>query len=230
MVLLLLASAVCIWPRSCPNRRGRQNLRWLGPPDWFPRFSALVAGLAAALWSESAVVLLIVTGPAWVLLPRIAASRNRVRTESIDLAHARALPDVLILMAALVRSGSTIPMALSAAGQTAPGELGRTFANAAREASLGESLNQIGRELGEALGQKRVGMILARAADSGTAIADQFEGLAKEARRDYVTVAHTRAKQAGVRIVLPLGLCLLPAFVALGVVPMVAALLTDVTR
>ena len=47
--------------------------------------------------------------------------------------------------------------------------------------------------------------------------------LARRARAD----AEDRARAVGVKAALPLGLCLLPAFVLVGIVPLVAALLTS---
>jgi hypothetical protein len=41
--------------------------------------------------------------------------------------------------------------------------------------------------------------------------------------------AHDRARRVGVVAALPLGLCLLPAFMLLGIVPTVASLLSELT-
>ena len=53
------------------------------------------------------------------------------------------------------------------------------------------------------------------------AVARLAEALAEDARGDV----EDRARAVGVKAALPLGLCLLPAFVLLGIVPVVAGML-----
>jgi hypothetical protein len=52
--------------------------------------------------------------------------------------------------------------------------------------------------------------------------------LADDLRADRSVAAEAAARRAGVLIVLPLGLCFLPAFLLAGLVPVVVALLGDV--
>lgn len=63
-----------------------------------------------------------------------------------------------------------------------------------------------------------------RSAHSGAALADGVAELAVQSRVDAGQAATAAAERAGVLIAGPLGLCFLPAFVVLGIVPAVAGL------
>ncbi|MGV1087188.1 MAG: type II secretion system F family protein [Mycobacterium sp.] len=67
-----------------------------------------------------------------------------------------------------------------------------------------------------------------RSASSGSALAHGVRELADQLRQDAVHAAAAAAERAGVFIAGPLGLCFLPAFVCLGIVPVVAGLAADV--
>lgn len=67
-----------------------------------------------------------------------------------------------------------------------------------------------------------------RSAVSGAALAQGVTELAEQAREDAAQAAAASAERAGVLIAGPLGLCFLPAFVCLGIVPLVVGLARDV--
>lgn len=67
-----------------------------------------------------------------------------------------------------------------------------------------------------------------RSARSGSALADGVAELAVSVRNEVDHNASAAAERAAVVIAGPLGACFLPAFVCLGVVPVVAGLATDV--
>jgi pilus assembly protein TadC len=66
-----------------------------------------------------------------------------------------------------------------------------------------------------------------RSSSSGVALADAVSGLATQCRQDATHAAAATAERAGVLIAGPLGLCFLPAFVCLGIVPVIAGLAGD---
>ena len=67
-----------------------------------------------------------------------------------------------------------------------------------------------------------------RSSSSGGALAGALLRLADDLRADRSVAAEAAARRSGVLIVLPLGLCFLPAFVLAGLVPVVVAVLGDV--
>ncbi|MCV7123500.1 type II secretion system F family protein, partial [Mycobacterium lacus] len=69
-----------------------------------------------------------------------------------------------------------------------------------------------------------------RSASSGAALAEGVVDLAAQARHDAAHAAAAAAERAGVLIAGPLGLCFLPAFVCLGLVPVVAGLAGEVLQ
>lgn len=69
-----------------------------------------------------------------------------------------------------------------------------------------------------------------RSAASGVALAQAVSELADQSRLDAADAARASAERASVLIAGPLGVCHLPAFVCLGVVPVVVGLAGDVLR
>ncbi|EHI13202.1 type II secretion system protein [Mycolicibacterium thermoresistibile ATCC 19527] len=69
-----------------------------------------------------------------------------------------------------------------------------------------------------------------RSATSGAALADGVAELAATIRQQAEHSAAAAAERAGVLIAGPLGLCYLPAFFCLGIVPVVAGLTGDVLQ
>lgn len=58
----------------------------------------------------------------------------------------------------------------------------------------------------------------------GAALAPSLSRLARDQRRVARSAAAARARAAGIRALAPLGLCFLPAFILLGVVPAIAGI------
>jgi pilus assembly protein TadC len=69
-----------------------------------------------------------------------------------------------------------------------------------------------------------------RSAASGTALAQGVSELAEQSRLDAGDAAQAASERAAVLIAGPLGLCYLPAFLCLGIVPVVVGLAGDVLR
>ena len=67
-----------------------------------------------------------------------------------------------------------------------------------------------------------------RSAASGSALAQGVADLAEQSRQEATHAAAAAAERASVLIAGPLGLCFLPAFICLGIVPVVAGLADDV--
>lgn len=63
-----------------------------------------------------------------------------------------------------------------------------------------------------------------RSASSGVRLAGEFETVAGEIRATVHTAGQARAARAGVLVAAPLGLCFLPAFVCLGIIPTVVGI------
>ena len=68
--------------------------------------------------------------------------------------------------------------------------------------------------------------MLLRSATSGAPISEALSRLAEDERERQRGQVEARVRQIEVKAAAPLGLCLLPAFVLLGIVPLVAGSVT----
>jgi pilus assembly protein TadC len=78
--------------------------------------------------------------------------------------------------------------------------------------------------LASAPGAAPLAALLERADVSGLPAAGPVARLAADARAEWVRAATTRARRAAVVVTAPVGLCFLPAFIAVGVLPVVIGL------
>lgn len=138
--------------------------------------------------------------------------------------HARALdppaidPAVLLdLAAAALAAGASVPGALIALGEAVGGAEGRVLRRAGAALLLGGSWPDAWGRTQGSLGD------LARALEpawvDGVPATPLLQTVADRIRADRSREAQEAAARLGVRLVLPLGLCFLPAFVLLGLVP-----------
>jgi pilus assembly protein TadC len=82
--------------------------------------------------------------------------------------------------------------------------------------------------LGDVDGAVRVARAAQRSAHSGAALAGALVRIADDLRNDIALANEAAARRAGVLVVLPLGLCFLPAFVLTGLVPVIVAVIGGV--
>jgi Flp pilus assembly protein TadB len=162
-----------------------------------------------------------------VLAPGAAFLVRRLDDRARRARPGRALALSLDLAAAALRSGQPLPAALVLAAPAAGPPAAATLASVA-------GLLRLGAEPTEAWLGVRDNDVLApvaqaarRSAHSGARLARGFEQVAGEIRAQVQAEAQARAHRAGVLAMAPLGLCFLPAFVCLGVVPVVVGLARD---
>jgi pilus assembly protein TadC len=73
-----------------------------------------------------------------------------------------------------------------------------------------------------------LGRALVRAGESGAAVVPALRSLAADSRAAQRLASEAAVRRAGIWVLAPLGLCFLPAFVCLGVVPLVLGIAGDV--
>ena len=134
------------------------------------------------------------------------------------------------VMAACLRAGMAVSTAASATAPSAPAALARLLTRAADLLALGAEPATAWTSTGGPVGNQVEGLLrlVRRSASSGTAWAQGVAELADQPRHDAANEASAAAERAAVLIAGPLGLCYLPAFVCLGIVPVVAGLAGDV--
>jgi len=136
------------------------------------------------------------------------------------------LPSALDLLAACVSAGALLESALAAVASAFDGPVGAQLSDIARLAALGAPPEDAWSAALRDQWWAPVARAVIRAHHSGTALADVLNRVATDLRRDVRAQAETAAARASVKAVLPLGLCFLPAFLLIGVVPVVAGFTT----
>ncbi len=140
-----------------------------------------------------------------------------------------AVASTLDVLAVCLSAGMAVSTAAAATAPSAPPRLGQVLRRAADLLALGaDPANAWSTPPGAADPQIDALLRLARRSSvSGVALAGALSGLATQCRQDAVHTAAAKAERAGVLIAGPLGLCFLPAFGCLGVVPVIAGLAGD---
>ena len=191
----------------------------------WPAVSALAAVLAAfglALWCGRPV-------RARDRLPGHQAPEARHRPRLRRVARSAAGDSLAValavdLIAACLEAGVPLPPAMSAASAVAD-----TKAAAALESTATALRRGGGADSWDACETdprlEAVARICRRIGTTGAAVADDLRRAAGEMRRADQAERRRRAQRAAVWVVLPLGLCFLPAFLLLTVIPVVTALL-----
>ncbi|MGQ4600888.1 type II secretion system F family protein [Nocardia sp. R6R-6] len=196
---------------------------------------ALTTGMAAPL---------LLLAVAVTLLPARVAVSRRLRTlrqpfgghiETSRAAKRKADPlaaaSVFDLLAACLRAGLPMAGAARAVAAEAPEPLGGALRRAADLLALGADATtaweQVARDAAGRPGADEIDSLARmarRSARSGAALAVAVGELAEQRRATVEDAAAAKAERAGVLIGGPLGLCFLPAFVCLGIVPVVIGL------
>jgi Flp pilus assembly protein TadB len=156
-----------------------------------------------------------------VLAPIVVAMLRRLPDRAATGVRARGLPLTLDLVAAALRAGQPVGAALALASPAAGPALGRQLRAVSGLLRLGADPIEAWRLVAD---DPVLGVLAAvgqRSADSGIRLADAIERLARELRQQLRASAEARAQRVGVLAVAPLGLCFLPAFICIGIIPVV---------
>jgi tight adherence protein C len=197
-----LAFALALWRRPRPLRR-RLPVRTEARAPRLPPVAAFQRALAA--------------------LP-LAARRRRRQLVSTS---ARELADVIDLLALAVGSGLNLRLALAAVAGRAPlswvEPLTTTVARIDRGTAVADALDRLPGIVGDHA--HGVVSVLVSSERYGTTLLPALERLATEARFDRRRRAEDAARRVPVKLLFPLVLCILPAFGALTVAPLLAGAL-----
>lgn len=136
----------------------------------------------------------------------------------------RRLALTLDLFAAALRSGQPVAMALVLAAPVAGPPMQVELAQVAGLLRLGAEPVEAWSTVADDVVLAPVAQAACRSASSGIRLAHGLELAANELRAQIRASAEARAHRAGVLAMAPLGLCFLPAFVCLGVVPVVVGI------
>ncbi|WP_259370762.1 type II secretion system F family protein [Streptomyces sp. SCUT-3] len=136
----------------------------------------------------------------------------------------RQLPQAADLLAACLAAGAGPQEAAGAVGRSVRGPLGALLLRAAAELRLGADPAQCWERFAAEPGATELGRCLEHACTTGVPPAAAVTRLAEQGRLRHARSAQARARRAGVLATAPLGLCFLPAFLLVGVAPVVMGL------
>ncbi|WP_326811022.1 type II secretion system F family protein [Streptomyces scopuliridis] len=137
---------------------------------------------------------------------------------------ARQLPLAADLLAACIAAGAGPREAAEAVGESLGGPVGDRLSRTAAELRLGGEPAEAWGRFGEIPGAAGLARCLERAGSTGAPAAEPVSRLAEGSRAERARAAVARAQRAQVLITAPVGLCFLPAFLAVGVAPVVIGL------
>ncbi|WP_152627693.1 type II secretion system F family protein [Streptacidiphilus melanogenes] len=157
-------------------------------------------------------------------LPAPPGPDERDRRRQSELLRSQ-LPLAADLLAGCMASWCPPDAAVAAVAEAMPEPMAGRLVAAAVQLSMGAAPEACWERLGEAEPVLApLGRCLARAASSGAPPAAGLARLADAERASAAREAQARVRRAGVLATAPLGLCFLPAFVLVGVVPVVTGL------
>jgi len=193
--------------RSTP---GRGPMRWIAAG-----LLAAAVGLLAGGYLGIALALAVLFGT-----PRVIGRLSTRAERRDEVRQLRDAPQVVALLAACLASGAAPRAAVAAVAAAFDGPTARGLHEVERALRLGEPAERaFARLTPPALGQA-----IARSVETGAVLAESLPGVAADLRRRVRTSAEVAARSAGVRAVGPLAICFLPAFLLVGVVPVVVGL------
>lgn len=159
---------------------------------------------------------------AWWFLGRAEPSDVRRTREQAQ----RDLPHLVRLLGAALRAGAAPGDGVRLVCTALPGAAATRLSGIPESLALGVDPARVWASLADDEALAPLGRCLARAHETGAPVVAAVERLADELERTTRGQVEDRARAVGVKAALPLGLCLLPSFLLLGIVPLVAGLLS----
>lgn len=218
LAVLVLLPAPHRTPRSPVSRRPIFSLRPI---------AAIGAGLACWGFVGGAlgpVAGVIGAGIAWLVLAR--AEPGVVRREREEVA--RELPHLVDLLGSTLRAGAEPLAGLESVCRALPGPAASRLAPVVEQARWGSRAGEAWGSVADDPALAPLARAMIRSESSGASVVDVVERLADELEREALATAEDAARRVGVSAAIPLGVCLLPAFLLIGVAPTVAALLASI--
>jgi pilus assembly protein TadC len=249
VALVVLAVALLVWPSTArlaaervrglvdgrrpavaPEGRRLLTVGRLDGPVRRRRLLAAIVGVAVAA--------LLGGGPTGLAAASVVAfAVDRLLAKSADdqrLARgtSRALEDELPgaceLLAVCLTAGVPVGAALAGVGASVTGPLGAELSAVAVLLRLGAEPRKAW--LAAPPEMAALGRVLVRAGESGSTVTAALRALADEGRGAARARTEAAVHRAGVWVLAPLGLCFLPAFLCLGVLPLVLGIADNVFR
>ncbi|WP_299955900.1 type II secretion system F family protein [uncultured Modestobacter sp.] len=195
------------------------------PPGTARRWSmAAAAGAGALLLLGGGLPAAVLAVGATVLAERLLRRAGASPDDEERLA--RDLPVACDLLAVCLTAGTPVGAAVAAVGGSVAGPLGERLVAVGGLYRLGAAPRRAW--AGAPPPVDALARVVVRAGESGSAVAPALQRLAGDLRSSQHSRVEAAVRRAGVWVLAPLGLCFLPAFLCLGVVPLVLGIAADV--
>ncbi len=212
--------------RGSAERSSRSGRSGVGSSPPVVRAVGALAGLTVWLFLGGGAGLVLGVLTAGLLPPLILrmepASARRERRELT-----RTAPLVADLLSAALTAGVPLEDATPVVARAVGGAAGRMLGDVHRRGQLGEPAAAAWAGLGSVVGLGGIARAVGRSSRTGAPLAGVLAGTSDDLRAEASASALAEVRSTAVRAVLPLGLCLLPAFVLLGIAPIVGGLLPE---
>ena len=216
-------------PRAMPRRAPIVAATAGDRPAALRRLRPALVGLAfVGAWvfvggTVGALAGIVAAGVAWRVLGRAESPSARRRREELE----RDLPIAVHLLGACLTAGAAVLGALDAVTGALPGAVADELLMVRHRLALGVDPVTVWSSLSAHPQLRPLGRAMARAHQSGASVSATVEGLANELGDQARSRTDALARTVEVRAAAPLGVCFLPAFLLLGVVPMVVGVFSS---
>jgi Flp pilus assembly protein TadB len=208
-------------PSAHPVRAPSADPGWMWRWRWWWSLCAGVAGacFVSGTWALPAGLAAGVS--VWVFIGRTEPAAERRRREAM----ARDLPGLVHLLASALTAGGDVGDAVRLVCEAYPGPASDALRAVPPRLALGVDAASAWQPALDDPRLAPLGRAMVRARRSGASVTHEVSRLADELGQRSRFRAEERARAVGVKAAVPLGLCLIPSFVLLGVVPLVVSLL-----
>lgn len=240
ILAVLSAVAVYVGIAPSPSRRVQRVARrsvphWAEPVRGAPVRSVRVGvgvltGALVFLVAElpmwiSSVVAVVVGAGAMIGAGKLETTSYRRRIEQ----RIATLPDVLTLLAGALEAGVPLRRATAEVADAITGVCAADLTLVSSRVAVGVSDARAWAELADEPGWHEIATDVSRAVNSGEGVAQMLRVHAEQMRRHACEQVEKKARKAGVDAIIPLAVCHLPAFILVGVVPIIAGTILKVT-
>lgn len=222
--LLLVAAALLV-----TGGRSSARLRWqvhaeaptVEVPVLRPVWIVVAGAVAALLWAAGggaagAALGAVAAGVGGIVLRRVAGSAQE--------SDAAALAGAWELLAVCLQAGLPVATAVAAAAGGLDGDAGERLRRIAGLLALGADPAAAWSGVEHRPALATFARAAGRSAGTGAALAQVAQAESERVRSGLLDTAEARAQRAAVLVAGPLGLCFLPAFLVLGIAPVVIGL------
>jgi pilus assembly protein TadC len=223
---------------QAPDKHGRPAADRIGAGGtaaWSPqvgkpgtrRAASAALGIATAL-VVGGVFGIAAGASAFVVADRVVRKLEPAQARQRRQSREAELPLTLNLLSVCLQAGMPLVAALETVADALPGPFSADLRVVAGLQRLGAAAPAAWAELAADQDLAPLARAVGRSAESGSRLAAAFDRLATDRRSALAASGLARARSAGVVAMAPLGLCFLPAFVCLGIVPIVLSLAAEV--